>query len=64
MSDAIKGMASKFMLYAGPFLFKKYPHSAYELTDENGRARGKFSKKALKPYKEEIQHELGTDGDI
>jgi hypothetical protein len=30
--------------------------------DENGRARGKFSKKALKPYREEEQHELGTEG--
>jgi hypothetical protein len=36
----------------GPFLISKtYPHSAYELTNENGRARGKFSKKALKPYR-------------
>jgi hypothetical protein len=32
--------------------------------DENGRARGKFSKKALKPYWEETQHEVGTDGDV
>jgi len=32
--------------------------------DENGRARGKFSKKALKPYREETQHELGTEGDV
>ena len=32
--------------------------------DENRRARGKFSKKALKPYREETQHELGTDGDV
>ena len=32
--------------------------------DENRRARGKFSKKALKPYSEEKQHELGTDGDV
>jgi hypothetical protein len=30
--------------------------------DENGRARGKFIKKALKPYREEKQHELGADG--
>jgi len=66
MPDAIKGMMSKFMLlYEGPFLILKiYPHSAYELTDENGRARGKFSKKALKPYREERQHELETDIDL
>jgi len=57
MSDAIKGETSKFMLlYEGPFLISKiYPHSGYELKDENGRAKGKFSKKALKPYREEIQ---------
>jgi hypothetical protein len=58
MSDAIKGMKSKFMLlYDGPFFISKlYPHSAYELMDENRKARGKFSIKALKPYKEENQH--------
>jgi hypothetical protein len=32
--------------------------------DENGRTRGKFSKNALKPYREEKQHELGTDGGL
>ena len=57
VSDAIKGETSKFMLlYEGPFLISKiYPLSAYELKDENGSARGKFSKKALKPYREETQ---------
>jgi hypothetical protein len=41
------------LLYEGPFLISKlYPHSAYELKDENGKARGKFSK-VLKPYREE-----------
>ena len=64
MSDAVKGTKSKFLLlYEGPFLISKiYPYPAYELKDENGRARGKFSKKALNPYREETQHELGTDG--
>jgi hypothetical protein len=64
MSDATKGTTSKFMLlYEGSFLISKiYLHSAYELKGENGRARGNFSKKALKPYIEETQHELGTDG--
>ena len=54
MSDAIKGTTSKFMLlYEGPFLILKiYLHSAYKLKDEQGRARGKFNKKALKPYRE------------
>lgn len=56
MSDAIKGM-----MYNGPFFISKlYPHLAYELKDENRRARGKFSIKALQPYKEENQQELGT----
>ena len=64
MSDAIKGTTSKFMLlYEGPFLISKIcPYSAYELKDENGRARWKYSKKDLKPYREEKQHELGADG--
>ena len=63
MSDAIKGTSKFMLLYEGPFLISKiYPHSAYELKDENGRARGKFSKKALRPYREEKQHELGTEG--
>ena len=53
VSDAIKGTTSKFMLlYEGPYLISKiYPHSAYELEDEHGKARGKFSKEALKPYR-------------
>jgi len=57
ISNAIKGETSKFMLqYEGPLLISKiYPHSAYELKYENGKARGKFSKKALKPYREETQ---------
>jgi ribonuclease HI len=55
MSDAIQGTTAKFMLlYNGPFYISKvYPHSAYELIDEDGRSRGKFSKKALRPYREE-----------
>jgi hypothetical protein len=55
ISDAIKGTTAKFMLlYDGPYVISKlYPHSAYELIDGNGKPRGKFSKKALKPYKEE-----------
>ena len=65
MRDAIRGTTSKFMsLYEGPFLISKiYPQSAYALKDENGRARGKFSKKALKQYKEVKQNELGAGGD-
>jgi hypothetical protein len=59
MSYAIKGMTAKFMLlYDGPFFISKlYPHSAYKLTDENGKSE--FSKKALKPYREDKHCELG-----
>ena len=59
MSDAIKETTSKFMLlYKGPFLISKiYPHSAYELEDEHGRARGKFGK-ALKPYREKYKNSM------
>jgi len=48
--DAIKSKTSKFMLlYEGPFIISKiYRHSDYGVKDENERARGKFSKKALK----------------
>ena len=57
VSDAIKGETSKFvLLYEGPLLISKiYPHSAYEEKDEKGKAIGKFSKKALKTYREETQ---------
>jgi len=63
MLDALKGTTSKFMLlYEGPFLISKiYPYSAYELKDENGRAKGKFNKKAFKAIQRK-QLELGTDG--
>jgi hypothetical protein len=36
-----------------------YPHSAYELIDENGKPRGKFSKTALKLYREDKHRDLG-----
>jgi hypothetical protein len=39
------------------FISKLYPHSAYDLIDENGKPRGKFSKKALKPYREDRERE-------
>jgi len=64
MSDALKETTSKFMLlYEGPFLISKiYPYSAYELKDENGRAKGKFNKKAFKAIQRRKQLELGSDG--
>jgi len=50
------------LLYEGPFIILKiYRHSDYVLKDENGRARGKFSKKALKKT-EKKKHELEADG--
>lgn len=55
MSDAVKGITSKFMhLFEGPFVISKIlDYSAYELKDGRGRVRGEFNKKQLKQYKEE-----------
>jgi hypothetical protein len=55
MSNAIKGKTSKYIsMYEGPFIISKIYHQRhYWLKDENGRARGKFSKKVLKHYREE-----------
>jgi hypothetical protein len=46
MSDAIKGMTSKFMhVFEGPYITTKLlDHSAYELRDESGKLRGEFNK--------------------
>jgi hypothetical protein len=65
VSDAVEGTTAKFMLlYNGPFFVSKvYPHSAYELKDENGKPRRKFNKKALKPYREDKQRELKQEKD-
>jgi len=54
MSDAIKGMTSKFMhVFEGPHIITKLlDHSAYELRDERGKLRGEFNKKQLRLYQE------------
>jgi len=63
ISETIKiTMSNILLLCEGPFIISKiYRHSDYRLKDENGRARGKFSKKASKKHREEKQHELGAD---
>jgi hypothetical protein len=54
MSDAIKGMKSKFVhVFEGPYIITKLlDHSAYELRDESDKLRGEFNKKQLRPYQE------------
>jgi hypothetical protein len=61
MSDAVKGITSKFMyIYEGPFRISKVlDHSAYELKDECGKLRGEFNKRQLKPYREEREGQEG-----
>jgi len=54
MSDAIKGMTSKFMyVFEGPYIITKLlDHSAYELRDDSGKLRGEFNKTQLRLYLE------------
>jgi len=54
MSNAIKGMTSKFMhVFEGPYIITKLQdHSAYELRDESGKLRGEFNRKQLRQYQE------------
>jgi len=49
-SDAIKGMASKFMhVCGGPYIITKLlDHSAYELRDESGKLHGRVQQKQLR----------------
>jgi hypothetical protein len=51
-SDAIAGVISKFgHVFQGPFKITTFtPPAMFELTDLNGKIRGVFNKKALKPY--------------
>jgi hypothetical protein len=55
-SDAVKGVNDKFMhLYAGPYTIHRIlPHSTYELVDDQGKLRGEFNKKQLRPYMTEV----------
>jgi hypothetical protein len=52
-SDAAKGQIDKFMpVYQGPYVIRnELPHSAYEIVDGNGKVKGVFNKKQLKPYR-------------
>ena len=54
MSDGIRGITAKLTyLYEGPYSINRIVHNAaYELRDEQGKIRGEFNKKQLKPYKE------------
>jgi hypothetical protein len=54
ISDAIKGMTSKFMhVFEGPYIITKLlDHSAYELRDDSGKLRGEFNRKQLRLYQE------------
>jgi hypothetical protein len=54
ISDAIKGVTSKFMhVFEGPYVITKLSdHSPYELRDESGKLRGEFNKKQLRQYRE------------
>jgi hypothetical protein len=54
MSDAIKGMTSKFLrMFEGPYIITRLlDHSAYELRDGNGKLRGEINKKQLRLYQE------------
>jgi hypothetical protein len=54
VSDAAMAVTSKFVRpYEGPYLITKVIHpSTYELADENGKIRGQFNKRSLKPYRE------------
>jgi len=54
MSDAVKGMTSKFThVFEGPYIITKLlDHSAYKLRDESGKLLGEFNKKQLRLYQE------------
>jgi hypothetical protein len=54
MSDAMKGMTSKFMnVFEVPYIITKLlDHSAYELKDESGKLRGEFNKEQFRMYQE------------
>jgi len=60
MSDAIKGVTSKFMhVFEGPYIITRLlDHSAYELKDENGKLRGEFNKKQLRKYQEADERQI------
>jgi len=54
-SDAAKGVIDKFMhVYQGQYSISKVlPYSTYEVVDHDGKLRGEFNKRHLKPYRTE-----------
>jgi hypothetical protein len=41
--------------FVGPYLITNiFPPSVFEISDLNGKVRGKFNKEALKPFSEEM----------
>jgi hypothetical protein len=56
VSNAAEGVTSKFMRpFVGPYLITNiFPPSVFEISDLNGKVRGKFNKEALKPFSEEM----------
>jgi hypothetical protein len=52
MSDAVRGITSKFIRpYEGPYVITEVlSPSMFEISDLNGKARGKYNKQSLKPY--------------
>jgi hypothetical protein len=63
-SDALHGISSKFQLpYEGPYLIhRKTSPSTYELEDTEGKIRGLFNIKHLKPHlAERIEEEEKID---
>jgi hypothetical protein len=54
MSDAIKGVTSKFMhVFEGPYIITRVlDHSACELRDESGKLRGELNQKQLRLHQE------------
>jgi hypothetical protein len=54
-SDAAKGVIDNFMhVYQGPYCINKMlPYSTYELVDRDGKLRGEFNQRQLKPYRTE-----------
>jgi hypothetical protein len=63
-SDAVQGITSKFLRpYEGPFqIQRKINPAIYELFDMEGKLRGFFNIKHLKPYRTERDNERNFAG--
>jgi hypothetical protein len=51
-SDAAQGITAKFIRpFEGPYqIVKVYPPATYEIADAEGKVRGRFNKRSLKPF--------------